>query len=117
MAWRRKIKSPAVPKAAQYAMRIFIGAGTEIPQFTDVANFGKNKKMSVTPYPYPSRPRPPFSSLPASLASLPRSRQCVIFPRRPMRIGDSHIARRVGLSLSIVMFTAAAEGTRRFGGN
>ncbi|CBN78812.1 conserved unknown protein [Ectocarpus siliculosus] len=47
VAWRRKIKSPAVPKAAQYAMRIFIGAGTEIPQFTDVTNFGKNKKMWI----------------------------------------------------------------------
>ncbi|CAB1121421.1 unnamed protein product [Ectocarpus sp. CCAP 1310/34] len=47
VAWRRKIKSPTVPKAAQYAMRIFVGAGTGIPQFTDVANFGKNKKMWI----------------------------------------------------------------------
>ncbi len=51
VAWRRKVKPPRVPEATPYAMRIFAGSGTEIPQFTDVANFGRNKKMSVTPAP------------------------------------------------------------------
>lgn len=65
-AWRRKIKSPPVPKAAQYAMRLFVGSGTEIPQFTDVTHFGKNKKMSVTPPPAACVcVPPPFSCFPS----------------------------------------------------
>ncbi len=73
VAWRRKIKPPRVPDATQYAMRIFVGSGTEIPQFTDVANFGRNKKMSVPP---PSRPSLLSLSLSLSLSpslSLPLS--------------------------------------------
>lgn len=72
-----------MPKAAQYAMRIFVGSGTEIPQFTDVTNFGKNKKMSVLlsplaphvdnfphlPQPYTTFPRDlRVRALPSSLA-------------------------------------------------
>ena len=47
-AWRRKIPMPPVPSSTPYTLRAFVGAGTEIPRFKDVANFGNAKKMSVS---------------------------------------------------------------------
>eukprot|EP00752_Nemacystus_decipiens_P012043 g10677.t1 len=50
VAWRKKIKAPPVPKAAPYALRVFVASGTEIPQFTDVtlgANPPGKKKMWI----------------------------------------------------------------------
>ncbi|CAN0111503.1 unnamed protein product [Ascophyllum nodosum] len=44
-AWRRKIPMPPVPSSTPYTLRAFVGAGTEIPRFKDVANFGNAKKM------------------------------------------------------------------------
>ena len=47
-AWRRKIRMPPVPPSTPYTLKVFVGAGTEIPSFKDVTNFGNAKKMSVS---------------------------------------------------------------------
>ena len=39
---------PPVPPLTPYILKVFVGAGTEIPSFTDVTNIGNAKKMSVS---------------------------------------------------------------------
>lgn len=51
-AFRRKVKMPQVPPASQYVLRVFVGAGTEIPRFSDVAHFGQPKQMLVRLFRY-----------------------------------------------------------------
>ncbi|CAM9557262.1 unnamed protein product, partial [Choristocarpus tenellus] len=56
VAWNRKVKRcPFVPTNRKYALRAFIGGGTEIPQFSSATSLGtRNKRMwirvSVGPY-------------------------------------------------------------------
>lgn len=43
VAFRKKVKMPSVPTATLYVLKAFVGAGTELPRFTDINLIGTRK--------------------------------------------------------------------------